>query len=122
MGHGGGLVKMDPKFDRTKTTMPGAVLGHLEEACVIVSRHAVLSSVYSELLLKVAWYIAELDGLHARCRLGEGFFPRDDVVNDAKQARRQQVSTIVSKAELRSLEEKGLLSPVFGDDTVMQCS
>jgi len=106
--------------------MPSAVLGYLEEACEIVSRHVALSSIYSELLLKVGWYIVELEGLHTRCLWGEGFFPQGDGDNRNTDVTKRVVNrwkklAPVSKADLLSLEDKGLLYPVLSDDTVVQC-
>lgn len=58
--------------DKTKTTLPLAVFALTDEALSILSRHEKLGGLYAELLLRLAWYAAEVEEGHLRCRWGEG--------------------------------------------------
>ena len=58
--------------DKTKTTLPLAVFALTDEALSILSRHEKLGGLYAELLLRLAWYAAEVEEGHQRCRWGEG--------------------------------------------------
>ena len=117
------------KVDKSKTTMPEAVTTLLKEACGIMSRNIKLSSIYSELLLKMAWYISELEALHLLCRWGEGFSGgdgQDDAYGVAMtsaisgQQKRWEM-TSVSKIDLQKLQKAGKLDALFSKNTVSQC-
>ncbi len=121
---------LSTKVDKSKTTMPEAVMALLHQACDIISRHIKLSSIYSELLLKMAWYIGELEGLHLLCRWGEGFsggecqgddfdFAMTASMSDQQETRWQMTS--VSKIDLKSLQQKGKLDALLCTNAVLQC-
>jgi hypothetical protein len=61
-------------IDKTKTTLPEAVMFLSEEALGIYSRHNKLAPMHAELLLKLATYIAESEDAHRCCRWGQGEF------------------------------------------------
>lgn len=118
------------KIDKSKTTMPRAVYALLEEAFGIFSRHAKLASIASELLLKMAWYTAELEGLHARCRWGEGFSGGDDDLDSAEDhtmtaaingSQKRWEMTSVSKIDLDLLRSRGKLDAVLSKSAADQC-
>ena len=71
-GSGGGSGKRSGGVDRTKTTLPAAVFALADEALDILARHPSLAALHAELLLKLAWYKAEVEERHLRCRWGEG--------------------------------------------------
>ena len=117
------------KVDKSKTTMPEAVTALLQEACDIMSRNIKLSSIYSELLLKMAWYICELEGLHLLCKWGEGFAGgdgREDAygVETTSSISSQHIRwelTSVSKIDLDQLQKSGRLDPLLSINSVSQC-
>jgi hypothetical protein len=119
----------DTKVDKTKTTMPAAVYALLQEATEILSRHIKLASLYSEILLKTAWYSAELEELHVRCRWGEGFSGSvgDEDADGHKMTAALSGSskrwelTSVSKIDLARLREAGKLESVLSINAVKQC-
>ncbi len=117
------------KIDKSKTTMPRAVSALLEEAYGIMSRNAKLSSIASELLLKIAWYTAELEGLHLRCRWGEGFSGGDDQHDEDEHTMTAAINgsqkrwemTSVSKIDLDFLRSRGKLDANLSKATAAQC-
>jgi len=58
--------------DNHKQNMPQIVLALCEDALDVTSRHPKLACFHSELLLKLAWYTAELENVHLRCQWGLG--------------------------------------------------
>jgi len=68
----GGSGRNKVAVDKTKTTLPLAVFALTDEALSILSRHERLGGIYAELLLRLAWYAAEVEEGHLRCRWGEG--------------------------------------------------
>ena len=117
------------KVDRSKTTMPRAIYALLEEAYGIYSRNVKLSSLASELLLKIAWYTAELEGLHLRCRWGEGFSGADDQEDSEDHTMTAAINgsqkrwemTSVSKLDLGLLRRRQKLDPVLSKSASSQC-
>ena len=117
------------RVDRSKTTMPEAVTSLLQESCDIMSRNIKLSSIYSELLLKLAWYIGELEGVHLLCRWGEGFSGgdgHDDAYGVAMTAaisgqQKRWETTAVSKIPLDRLQDAGKLDALFCKNAIDQC-
>lgn len=71
-GSGDGSGRNKVTVDKTKTTLPLAVFALTDEALSILSRHEQLGGLYAELLLRLAWYVAEVEEGHLRCRWGEG--------------------------------------------------
>jgi len=108
---------VDTKLDKTKTTMPAAIFALMEEALSVVRCHIQLASIHSEMLLKMAWYISELEGSHLRCRWGEGCYEGVDT-NRINQPKRWQ-KTSVSK--LSPDGNKGLLDPLISAKYFTQC-
>ena len=121
--------KDSTKIDKSKTTMPRAVYALLEEAYGIYSRNVKLASIYSELLLKTAWYTAELEGLHLRCRWGDGFSggnDHDDADGHAMTAaisgsQKRWEMTSVSKIDLGVLRKRGKLDAALSKNGATQC-
>lgn len=117
------------KVDRSKTTMPAAICALLEESSNILSRNVKLASIYSELLLKMAWYISELEGLHLRCLWGVGFSGGDDPDDAEGHAMTAAISgeqyrwkmTSVSKIDLEELQKRGKLDAILCKSTTEQC-
>ena len=71
-GSGDGSGRNKVTVDKTKTTLPLAVFALTDEALSILSRHEQLGGLYAELLLRLTWYVAEVEEGHLRCRWGEG--------------------------------------------------
>jgi len=69
---GGNEGRNKATVDKNKTTLPLAVFALTDEALSILSRHECLGGLYAELLLRLAWYAAEVEEGHLRCRWGEG--------------------------------------------------
>ncbi len=117
------------RVDRSKTTMPEAVTALLQESCDIMSRNIKLSSIYSELLLKMAWYIGELEGVHLLCKWGEGFSGgngQDDAYGVAMTAsisgqQKRWEHTAVSKIHLDRLHDAGKLDALLCENAIKQC-
>jgi Transport protein Trs120 or TRAPPC9, TRAPP II complex subunit len=70
----------------TKQNLPRVVFALCEDALDVTSRHPKLSCFNAELLLKLAWYSAELEDAHERCLwgLGEGCYG-GEVSNDKRR-------------------------------------
>jgi len=107
----------DSKMDKTKTTMPAAIFALMEEALSVVRCHIQLSSIHTEMLLKMAWYTAELEDCHLRCRWGQGCYEGSDAAT-ANHLKRWQ-KTSVSKLKLDG--SKGLLDPLLSPKYITQC-
>ncbi len=108
------------KVDKNKTTMPAAVYALLEESSSILSRNVKCASIYSELLLKMAWYTAELEGLHLRCRWGERFSDCSLTTATSDVHKRWEM-TSVSKIDLEELRKRGKLDAILCKNTLEQC-
>jgi hypothetical protein len=95
---------------QAKQVLPTVVFALVEEAVNIVSRHSKLTAVHAELLLKMAWYAAELEERHLRCRWGdgEGSFLGDASENGARWER-CSVYDLKFQAELKTKEGEDLL-------------
>lgn len=67
-----------PATDKStnKQNLPRIVFALCDDALDVTSRHPKLSGFHAELLLKLAWYAAELEDAHERCLwgLGEGCY------------------------------------------------
>ena len=117
------------KVDHKKTTMSSAVIALLEDACAFLCRDMRLASIYTELLLKMAWYVAELEELHLRCRWGEGFSGgegQSDADGHSMTAaisgqQKRWENTSVAKIDLDALRKKGKLGPLLSAGSVAQC-
>jgi hypothetical protein len=59
-----------------KQNLPNVVFALCEDALDVFSRHPKLACFHAELLLKLGWYVAELEDVHERCQwgLGEGCY------------------------------------------------
>lgn len=59
-----------------KQNMPSVIAALCEDALDITSRHPKLACFHAELLLKLSWYVAEVEDVHLRCQwgLGEGCY------------------------------------------------
>ena len=93
-----------------KQTMSKVVAALCDEALNITSRHPRLACFRAELLLKLAWYSAEVEDAHVRCRwgLGEGCYGGD--TTGSVDARWEKASaTQLNFLELRNRD---------GDDVV----
>jgi hypothetical protein len=55
-----------------KKSMPQVILALCEDALNVTARHPKIACFHSELLLKLAWYTAEVEDVHVRCRWGMG--------------------------------------------------
>lgn len=95
---------------QSKQVLPTVVFALVEEAVNIVSRHAKLAPLHAELLLKMAWYAAELEERHLRCRWGdgEGSFLGDASENGARWER-CSVYDLKFQAELKTKDGEDLL-------------
>jgi hypothetical protein len=93
----------------TKQTMSRVVKALCEDALKVLSRHPKLACFRAELLLKLAWYTAEVEDTHVRCQwgLGEGCYGG----NFSSEKRRWEVH---SATQLSFLELKNKQ----GDDVV----
>ena len=119
----------ETKVDKTKTTMPAAVSALLQEATEILSRNIKLASLYSEILLKNAWYVSELEELHLRCRWGEGFSGSvgdedadgHTMTGSLSGPSRRWNLTSVSNIDLTRLRDAGKLGSVLSEKAVNQC-
>lgn len=119
----------ESKVDNKKTTMSSAVIALLEDACAFFSKDVRLASIYTELLLKMAWYVAELEELHLRCRWGEGFSGgegQSDADGHSMTAaisgqQKRWENTSVAKIDLDALRKKGKLGPLLSVGSVAQC-
>ena len=117
------------KIDKSKTTMPRAVYALLEETEGIYSRNIKLASIHSELVLKMAWYTAELEGLHARCRWGEGFAGVADeeatdehtMITSISGTQNRWELTSVFNIDLSALQKRGRLDASLSQNTATQC-
>jgi len=58
--------------DNHKQNMPHVVGALCADALDVTSRHPKLACFHSELLLKLAWYTAEVEDVHLRCQWGLG--------------------------------------------------
>jgi len=121
--------KDSTKVDKSKTTMPRAVYALLEETEGIYSRNIKLASIHSELVLKTAWYTSELEGLHVRCRWGEGFTGISSEEETEDHAMIASISgtqkrwelTSVFKIDLSLLQKRGKLDAPISQYTASQC-
>lgn len=115
------------KIDKTKTTMARAVYALLEETHDIYSRNVKLVSINAELLLKTAWYIGELEGLHVRCRWGYGLssigqeVDNYDMENSLGVSEKRWELTEVSQIDLLSLHQKRTIDATLCNTAVSQC-
>ena len=96
-----------------KQTLPGVVSTLCHEALNIYSRHPKLASFKTELLLKLAWYTAEVEDAHMRCRwgLGDGCYGGDP--SDGQRRWEMSTSTQLNFLELKNKK---------GEDVVAQNS
>jgi len=115
----GGIDTKENKVDRSKATMPAAVFALGEEACSILRQHLMLSWIHAELLLKLAWYAAELEESHLRCRWGEGCYDGSDSIQSSKAKRWENMS--VAKLDLVELKNIGGLDPILSPSFVARC-
>ncbi|KAG7338886.1 transport protein [Nitzschia inconspicua] len=85
----------------TKQNLPRVVFALCEDALDVTSRHPKASCFNAELLLKLAWYAAELEDAHERCLwgLGEGCYGGEE----SNDKRRWQMA---SATQLNFLELK----------------
>jgi len=58
--------------DSKKKSLPQVVVALCEDALNVTARHPKTTCFHAELLLKMAWYTAELEDVHVRCRWGLG--------------------------------------------------
>jgi hypothetical protein len=114
------------KLDKSKTAMPRAILALLEEAAGIYSRNIKLASIYSELLLKMAWYSAELESLHNLCRWGDGFSGLEDtdgytMIASVNGTQKRWELTSVHKIDLETLRKRGKVDATLSLNSSLQC-
>lgn len=119
------------KVDKSKTTMPAAIYALVEEAAGIFNRKIYsgkLSSICSELLLKTAWYVAELEGLHVRCQWGRGFvsdmqrnIPAHLLTASGGTYSNRCEMTSVSKLDIQNMKKKDNHHAVLGSSSLEQC-
>lgn len=110
--------------DRTKTTLPAAVFALADEALGILGRHPKLSPLYAELLLKLAWYTAEVEESHLRCRWGEGegCYCGDTATGGPRRWETTSVSSIGVNDLIRSAPRSaGGYGGLIGLDSVGRC-
>lgn len=74
------ILPADKEKRANKQNMPTVIFALCEDALDITSRHPKLACFHAELLLKLAWYVAEVEDVHLRCQwgFGEGCFGGDD--------------------------------------------
>jgi len=126
---GGDEGKDITKIDKSKTTMPRAVYALLEETEGIYGRNIKLASIHSEVILKMAWYTSELEGLHLRCRWGEGFTglagneetEEHAMITFISGTQKRWELTSVFKIDLDLLKKRGKLDPPISLHTATQC-
>lgn len=116
----------ETKLDKSKTAMPRAILALLEEAADIYSRNIKLASLYSELLLKMAWYSAELESLHNLCRWGDGFSGLEDtdgytMIASVNGTQKRWELTSVHKIDLETLRKRGRVDPTLSLNSALLC-
>jgi len=63
-----GEYKGDPK----KKSMPKVIRALCEDALNVTARHPKIACFHGEVLVKLAWYTAELEDVHVRCQWGLG--------------------------------------------------
>lgn len=56
----------------TKQNMPRIVYALCDDALDVTSRHPKLACFHADLLLKLAWYVAEVEDVHLKCQWGLG--------------------------------------------------
>jgi hypothetical protein len=85
-----------------KQTLPGVVSTLCDEALNVFSRHPQLACFKSELLLKLAWYTAEVEDTHMLCRwgLGDGCYGGDPT--DGQRRWETSTSTQLNFLELKN--------------------
>ena len=64
--------KNNGNADDHKKSMPQVILALCEDALDVTSRHPKTACFHAELLLKLAWYTAEVEDVHVRCLWGMG--------------------------------------------------
>jgi hypothetical protein len=66
------VVSANVNAKTPKQTLPRVVAALCDEALNITSRHPRLACFRAELLVKLAWYCAEVEDTHIRCKWGMG--------------------------------------------------
>lgn len=89
-------------FRASKQTLPEIIFALCDEALSITSRHSKLAAFHTELILKLAYYCADIAEAHLRCRWGEG---EGCYAGDPDHVPRWE-KTSVSKLELRYIETR----------------
>jgi hypothetical protein len=93
-----------------KQTMSKVVKAVCDDALRVFSRHPRLACFKAELLLKLAWYAAEVEDTHVRCQwgVGEGCFGGDPT----SEKRRWEVhsATQLSFLELKNKQGEDVVS------------
>jgi hypothetical protein len=99
-----------------KQTLPTVVFALCEEALCVTNRHAKLASLNAELVLKLAYYVAEVEEAHLRCRWGEG---EGCYGGDASAPRRWDRTSVSQLAfgELKSKDGEDILAA----NTMVRC-
>lgn len=94
----------------TKQDMSSVVSALCEDALNVLSRHARLACFRAELLLKLAWYCAEIEDTHIRCQwgLGEGCYGGDP--NNDKKRWEMASSTQLNFLELKNKKGEDVIA------------
>ena len=92
-------------IDKTKTTLPAAILALAEEALGIYCRHPKLAPLYVELLLKLASYTANKEESHLHCQwgVGEGCYGGDK----SSDGQNRWENSLMTHLSLGALGSKG---------------
>jgi len=114
------------KWDRhNRATMPAAIHALMEECTAITSRHHRLSSIHAELLVKMAWYMAEMEDKHLRCKWGEGCYAGENRDNNRWEltnvAQAIDLNALATYASSTSSSLSGSLQPLLGGIIVTRC-
>jgi hypothetical protein len=94
----------------TKQDMSSVVSALCEDALNVLSRHSRLACFRAELLLKLAWYGAEIEDTHVRCQwgLGEGCYGGDP--NTDKKRWEMSSSTQLNFLELKNKKGEDVIA------------
>lgn len=100
-----------------KQDLPSIVVALCDDALDILSRHSRLACFRAELLLKLAWYGAEVEDTHVRCQwgLGEGCYGGDP--NETKRRWEMASATQLNFLELKN--KRG--EDVIARNTFLRC-
>ena len=100
-----------PSGERTnKQTMSRVVFALCDDALNVLNRHKNLSCFQAELLLKLAWYCAEIENTHVRCLWGQGEGCYGGEVGSDKRRWEKPSATQLNWLELKNKEGEDVVA------------